>query len=227
MEGGGKEPTRGGTGTETWRERGGTNDQRLESRGKLARSGSPGLGWGGRKVGGSGGGVLGNGAGQWQRAEQRQGGCLELGGPSVPRALAPVLLPSLHLPHFPSALPPHTPQGSRFRFAVESLRGLIPSSVTLHPCGGWRAPCLFPQAWVSPPPPPRLPHPPAYSLSQDLLPFSANCKPFPPSVPTVALSSWPALSLVLIPSLSPLTSQNFITALDLPPPPAQSFLGIR
>lgn len=117
-------------------------------------------GWGeeGERLGEGVGGVLGTGTGQWQRAEQRQGGCLELGGPSaVPRALAPVLLPSLHLPHFPSALPPHTPQGSRFRFAVESLRGLIPSSITLHPCGGWRFPCLFPQSWVSPPPPPRPP----------------------------------------------------------------------
>lgn len=122
----------------------------------------PGAGEGREKGWGVGwGGVLGNGAGQWQRAEQRPGGCLELGGRSaVPRALAPVLLPSLHLPHFPSALPPHTPQGSRFRFAVESLRGLIPSSVTLHPCGGWRSPCLFPQSRVSPPPPPR-PHPPS------------------------------------------------------------------
>lgn len=87
--------------------------------------------------GGGGSQGMGQGSG---RAERRRGGYLEQGGWSAaPRALAPV--PSLHLPHFPSPLPPHTPQGSRFRFAVESLRGLIPSSITLHPCGG--APLVY------------------------------------------------------------------------------------
>ena len=47
----------------------------------------------------------------------------------------PFCLPSTFPTSPPHCPPPPTPRGSWFRFAVESLRGLIPSSVTLHPCG--------------------------------------------------------------------------------------------
>lgn len=116
---------------EGWRlgeREGGTSDQKLESRGKPARSGSlrqgSGEGWG------SPGKVR-------ARAEWRHSGCLELEAVLVLPGPWPLsfCLPST-FPTSPPRCPPPTPQGSRFRFAVESLRGLIPSSVTLHPCGG-------------------------------------------------------------------------------------------
>lgn len=178
---------------------GGTSDQKLESRGKPDRSGS--LRWGS----GEGWGSPGKGRVQ---AEWRHGGCLELEAVLLLPGPWPLsLLPSLHLPHFPSPLPPPppTPRGSWFRFAVESLRGLIPSSVTLHPCGG--APLVY---FLSPGCPHRplpLPHPDC-SLSRGNFCLEVptcsflNCLPRP-QVHTVLAS----------PSLGahPLMSQNFIT----------------
>lgn len=145
---------------------------------------------------------------------------------------AGLLLPGpLPLSCLPSPLPlpvapPHTPQGSQFRFAVESLRGLIPSSITLHPCGG--APLVY---FLSPGCPHHplhaLPHP-SVAFARVLLPFSpkpclpeTTCLPFC-KLPQHSVSTnihtffWPVLSLAFIPSLIPLTSQNFITPINLP-----------
>lgn len=123
----------------------------------------------------------------------------------APRALAPVLQPFLHLPHFPSPLTsPYTlltPQGSQFHFAVESLRGLIPSSITLHPCSG--TPLVY---FLSPGCPRHL-------LPSCLCPFLGIFSPnhFCPELPLAhhyAVFPVPTLtfllatlSLVLIPSL--------------------------
>lgn len=155
---------------------GGTSDQKLESRGKPDRSGS--LRWGS----GEGWGSPGKGRVQ---AEWRHGGCLELEAVLLLPGPWPLsLLPSLHLPHFPSPLPPPpTPRGSRFRFAVESLRGLIPSSVTLHPCGG--APLVY---FLSPGCPHRplpLPHPDCSLSPGELLPRSTHLliSELPPQAP--------------------------------------------
>lgn len=148
------------------------------------------------------------------------------GRSAAPRAAAPVLLPSLHLPHFPSPLPPPTPQGSRFRFAVESLRGLIPSSVTLHPCGG--APLVY---FLSPgcPHRPLLPSPTLLSRGRSAL----LTKPFLPQTTHLPISELPGgggvYSRVLgqpFPGYSPPPSFPELSRISLPhstslPPPSQ------
>lgn len=172
------------------------------------------------------GGVLRDGAGCWQRAEWRQGGCLELEAVLLlpgPRPLS-FCLPST-FPTSPPRCPPPTPQGSRFRFAVESLRGLIPSSVTLHPCGG--APLVY---FLSPgcPHRPLLPSPTLLSRGRSAL----LTKPFLPQTTHLPISELPGgggvYSRVLgqpFPGYSPPPSFPEISRISLPhstslPPPA-------
>lgn len=113
-------------------------------------------------------------AGQWQRVERRQVAVLSWEAVLLPQGPCPcpsAFPPPSPLP-LPVAPPPHTPQGSQFRFAVESLRGLIPSSITLHFCGG--APLVY---FLSPGCPRRtlpLPHPSDYSSYPGPSVFSPN-----------------------------------------------------
>ena len=176
---------------------GGTSDQKLESRGKPDRSGSL------RRGSGEGCGSPGKGRVQ---AEWRHSGCLELEAVLLLPGPWPLsLLPSLHLPHFPSPLPPPNTPGLTVSLRSGKSEG-ADSQQRYPPPLWWRSPCLFPQSWVSPPPPP--PPPPLTSLSRGNFCLEVptcsflNCLPRP-QVHTFLAS----------PSLGahPLMSQNFIT----------------
>ena len=136
---------------EGWRlgeREGGTSDQKLESRGKPARSGSmrqgSGEGWG------SPGKVR-------VRAEWRHSGCLELEAVLVLPGPWPLsfCLPSTFPTSPPRCPPPNTP-GLTVSLRSGKSEG-ADSQQRYPPPLWWHSPCLFPQSWVSPPPPPPLP----------------------------------------------------------------------
>lgn len=166
------------------------------------------------------------------REQTEQSGCRDWD--AVLRAFTPVPgLPST-FPTSPPPCPPPAPQGLRFHFAVESLRGLIPSNSTLHLCGG--APLVY---FLSPGSP-HLPLPASAPPSR-LLPLPGTfCghAPFLPETAPLPISKLPPQSqyshfllgklfpCCLISSLILLTSQNFVTPLDRPfHPSVQCFLG--